>query len=499
MLEAGLRRLRLRGVGSEFESLREYEPGDAYRSIDWKATARRGQPMVTQYDVERSQNVVLALDAGRLMTPRIGVLRKFDYALTAALSTARVAQMAGDNVGVTAFAARTLRSVAPGRGAGRYDALVRAVYDVQPRLEEPDYERAIAELAQANTKRSLIVLFTDLFDPSAASVLLASLRVLLPRHLVLCALMNDAAIGATLREAPRTAHDAFRSAVAMQLEDERAAAVATLRARGIIVVDVPAQRLTTGVAGRVSRREGYAPHYEVVAQQDRGAAAERQADRYREALRREEALDRAGDDEQRCDAQQQRWRHAPAMRHSGAQRVDAAQARPGIRMPCAISRPAPPAIWMQVSSITPCGAIVAQKSRPKPFAANSAPSAPSIRPLLRIAHRVTMPNVMPPANAMAATWMLLVMIWAEMAGANVRSKPKFESCRLLRTTGISLAGTSAYALRGCAATAMYATAVAMTNSAAHVRMALRERRTSAGKVSEKNAVTRDQPPRAADA
>jgi uncharacterized protein (DUF58 family) len=247
MLEAGLRRLRLRGVGSEFESLREYEPGDAYRSIDWKATARRGQPMVTQYDVERSQNVVLALDAGRLMTPRIGALRKFDYALTAALSTARVAQMAGDNVGVSAFAARTLRSVAPARGAAGFDALVRAVYDVQPRLEEPDYERAIAELAQTNTKRSLIVLFTDLFDPSAASVLLASLRVLVPRHLVLCALMNDAAIGAALNEAPRTAHDAFRSAVAMQLEDERAAAVATLRARGIIVVDVPAQRLTTAL------------------------------------------------------------------------------------------------------------------------------------------------------------------------------------------------------------------------------------------------------------
>jgi uncharacterized protein (DUF58 family) len=91
LIEAGFRKLRLRGGGGEFDSLREYMPDDEFRAIDWKATARRGKLMVAQYDVERSQNVMLVLDAGRLMTPRIGAQRKFDYAVTAALSVESIA------------------------------------------------------------------------------------------------------------------------------------------------------------------------------------------------------------------------------------------------------------------------------------------------------------------------------------------------------------------------------------------------------------------------
>jgi uncharacterized protein (DUF58 family) len=203
--------------------------------------------MVAQYDVERSQQILLALDAGRLMTPRIGPQRKFDYALTAALSAARVAQIAGDNVGLVAFAARPLCNVVPRRGVAHHAALVRAAYDLQPRLEEPDYERMTADLARRYAKRSLVVVFTDLFDPASASAVLSSLAVLVPRHLVVCVLMNDAAIARALAADPRTPRDAYRASVAMQLEDERRGAVATLRARGIIVVDAPAARLTVAL------------------------------------------------------------------------------------------------------------------------------------------------------------------------------------------------------------------------------------------------------------
>jgi uncharacterized protein (DUF58 family) len=244
LLEAGLRKLRLRGAGNEFESLREYEPGDAFRSIDWKASARRGRLMVAQYDVERSQNVVVAVDAGRLMTPRIGTQRKFDYALVAALSAARVAVIAGDNVGFVAFAARTLLHIMPRRGIAHHASIVRATYDLQPRLEEPDYETVAADLKRRYTKRSLIVVFTDLFDPAASTAVLGSLALLAPRHLVLCVLMNDAAIAGALANEPRSPRDAYRAAVALRLEDERREAIASLRARGILVVDAPAQQLT---------------------------------------------------------------------------------------------------------------------------------------------------------------------------------------------------------------------------------------------------------------
>jgi uncharacterized protein (DUF58 family) len=247
LVDAGLRRLRMRGLGSEFESLREYQAGDAFRLVDWKATARRGHLMVAQYDVERSQNVLIALDCGRLMTPRIGLQRKFDYALTAALSVARIAQAAGDNVGLLAFAAKPLLSIKPRRGAAHVNALAQASYDLQPRLEEPDYETIFTEVRRTYAKRSLIVLFTDIFDPVTSASVLAGLGSLVPRHLAMCVLMNDAAISNALEEEPRTVSGAYRTAVAMTLADERAKAVAVLRARGIIVVDAPANRLTVAL------------------------------------------------------------------------------------------------------------------------------------------------------------------------------------------------------------------------------------------------------------
>jgi uncharacterized protein (DUF58 family) len=247
LLDAGLRKLRMRGVGNEFESLREYQPGDAFRLVDWKATARRGHLMVAQYEVERSQNVIVCLDTGRLMTPRIGPQRKFDYALTAALSVARIAAAAGDNVGLEAFAAKPLLSIAPRRGAAHASALAQATYDLQPLFEEPDYETVFTQLRRRYSKRSLVILFTDIFDPVTSAAVLAGLGSLVPRHLAMCVLMNDRAIEAALDEAPLTVAGAYRTSVAMTLADERAKAIAVLRARGIIVVDVPAPKLTVAL------------------------------------------------------------------------------------------------------------------------------------------------------------------------------------------------------------------------------------------------------------
>lgn len=247
LLEAGLRKLRLRGTGSEFESLREYLPGDGFRSVDWKATARRGRLMVVQHEVERSQQICIALDCGRIMTPRIGLQRKFDYALTAALSVARVAQSADDHVGILAFAAQPLLNLGPRRGAAHVNALTRAAYDLQARLEEPDYETIFGRLKRDYTKRSLIVLFTDMFDPVSSAAVLAGLARLSRRHLVMCVLMNDAAIANALENEPRTVQAAYRTSVAMTLADERAKAIAQLRAGGTIVIDVPAEKLTLAI------------------------------------------------------------------------------------------------------------------------------------------------------------------------------------------------------------------------------------------------------------
>jgi uncharacterized protein (DUF58 family) len=244
LIEAGLRRLRRRGAGGEFATLREYGPDDEFRSIDWKASARRGRTMVAQYEVERSQQIVVALDAGRLMTARLGDRRKLDYAVSAALAIAAIARLAADRVGVLAFAGRVLARVAPGAGAAHAARLTDVLSDLEPHLEEADYERAFIALGREVKRRSLIVLFTDLFDPVASSAVLAATRILQPRHLVLVVLMNDAAIETALVRAPSDVEDAYRAAVAVTLADERTRALGALRDRGILVVDVPAAELT---------------------------------------------------------------------------------------------------------------------------------------------------------------------------------------------------------------------------------------------------------------
>ncbi|HKW45431.1 MAG TPA: DUF58 domain-containing protein [Candidatus Eremiobacteraceae bacterium] len=244
LVEAGYRRMRLRGSGGEFDSLREFGPNDEFRAINWKATARRGKMMVSQYDIERSQTVMLVLDAGRLMMPRIGAQRKFDYAVTAALSAASIAGLADDKVGLMAFAGDVLEHIGPRSGVRHTAALTRSVFDLQPRFEESDYAGAFTYLRLRQPKRSLIIFFTDMFDPVASATVLANVAVLTPRHLVICVLMNDEAIERALAGSPETIDDAYRAGVAATLLAERRKAAAILAQRGVAVIDVPAAKST---------------------------------------------------------------------------------------------------------------------------------------------------------------------------------------------------------------------------------------------------------------
>jgi uncharacterized protein (DUF58 family) len=244
LVEAGFRRLRLRGSGGEFDSLREFGPNDEFRAINWKATARRGKLIVTQNDIERSQTVMLVLDAGRLMMPRIGAQRKFDYAVTSALSVASIAGLADDKVGLLAFAGDVLEHISPRSGVRHASALTRSVFDLQPRFEESDYAGAFSYLRLRQPKRSLIIFFTDMFDPVASATVLANVAVLTPRHLVICVLLNDEAVEKALAGVPETVDEAYRAGVAATLLAERRKAAAILAQRGVGVIDVPAAKTT---------------------------------------------------------------------------------------------------------------------------------------------------------------------------------------------------------------------------------------------------------------
>jgi uncharacterized protein (DUF58 family) len=242
--EPGLRRMRVRGQGREFESLREFVIGDEIRHISWAATARRGKLITRQYTIERSQNVVVLLDTGRLMTARIGKLTKLDHAVNATLSIAYVAAAGGDNVGLVAFSRRVVSYLPPRRGRDQINRLMEALYSLEPEMNEPSYKRAFNFFSANCHRRSLVVILTDLVDREASAELLAHASQLIPRHLPLIITIGDTDLRELVRARPASSSDVYRQAVAEEILRQREEALMRIRHAGGLALDVPAGRLS---------------------------------------------------------------------------------------------------------------------------------------------------------------------------------------------------------------------------------------------------------------
>src|SRR4030095_13240809 len=189
--------------------MRDYVRGDELRHISGTATARRGKLTTRQYQIERDQNVLIALDAGRLMTARIEDETKLDSAVHAALALISAAGRSGDNAGLVVFGRRIKAFLPPGRGRDQLDSALEALYPIEPEMIEPSYARAFEFIAANSKRRSLVVLLTDLVDEQGSRELLNSLGLLRPRHLPLVVTIADRDLKAVVREAPTSAKELF--------------------------------------------------------------------------------------------------------------------------------------------------------------------------------------------------------------------------------------------------------------------------------------------------
>ncbi|WPB73522.1 DUF58 domain-containing protein [Archangium violaceum] len=235
------RTLRRSAEGREFESLREYRTGDDYRTVDWKASARRARTMVRVYQPERNQPVLLLLDCGRHMAGRVDGRRKLDHAVDAALRLAKVSLDAGDMVGVLAFASDVRVYLPPRKGHEHLRLLTEALYRAEAALEESDYGRAYDFAFARSSRRSLVVLFTDLVDPDASGTLLARTLALRPRHLPVVASLLDPDLQAAATAIPASEQDSYARQAAARLEEDYQRTALTLRDSGALVVRAPAK------------------------------------------------------------------------------------------------------------------------------------------------------------------------------------------------------------------------------------------------------------------
>ena len=264
----GPRRNRQWGDGREFESLRDYVEGDDPRTIDWKASAKRRKYVVRNYEAERSQNIILAIDAGRHMRERLPPVRagetgrvrnpgasgwrevapgdaqggpldreRMDYALGACMMLASRAQNFGDKIGVVVFDDR-IRHISPPRRADP-PSLARTLAEVKTRLVEPNYPLALATLGRNFRKRSLVILFCDVIDGSVSRALVSSLARIGRAHLPLAIAIRNPALGAVAVRPVEIAADAYERAAAEEMVQARATTLQVMRQAGILVVDTP--------------------------------------------------------------------------------------------------------------------------------------------------------------------------------------------------------------------------------------------------------------------
>jgi uncharacterized protein (DUF58 family) len=237
------RKTSWRGEGREFESMRDYVRGDELRHISWTATARRGRLTTRQYQIERDQTILIAMDAGRLMTARIEQETKLDSAVHASLALLSAAGRGGDNAGLMVFGRKVKTYLPPGRGREHLDAALEALHSVEPEMIEPSYSRAFEFIAANSKRRSLVVLLTDLVDEEGSKELLTSLRLLRPRHLPLVVTIADRDLKMVVRDSPSTVRDLFTQSVAEEIIHQREAALRLVESQGGLALDVTAAAL----------------------------------------------------------------------------------------------------------------------------------------------------------------------------------------------------------------------------------------------------------------
>jgi uncharacterized protein (DUF58 family) len=258
-IDLQLRRAQQRGLGRDFESLREYREGDDLRDLCWTATARRGSPITRQYQTERSQPVWIVLDCGRLMRARVAMAQsnknsgpapsnsKLDHACTTAVALAQLAIYSGDRVGLLAYGQGIQQRILPGRGAAHMRQIIESLAQVKAEGAEADHLRATAVLNRLQPRRSLILWVTDLAETAMRPEVIDGALQLLRRHVLLFVAMAQPEVESIADARPKNVEQMFRAAAAQEMAGRRELLLARLHEQGALTLDLNPEALTSTV------------------------------------------------------------------------------------------------------------------------------------------------------------------------------------------------------------------------------------------------------------
>jgi uncharacterized protein (DUF58 family) len=255
---AGLKIERFVGDGSEFDALRDFLPGHDRRAIDWKASARHTKLLAREYRAERSHQVVLAIDTGRLMAEPLAGIPRLDHALHAALLLAFVSARAGDRVSLYAFDEQPRCYLAPRGGMPGFRAVLQQSGELSYSTAETNFTLGLTALLARLSRRSLVIVLTDFVDTVTAELMVENLTRLGRRHLCVFVALRDPLFAELSGAPPASMLDVHRAVVADALLFDRDVVLKRLGRRGIYCIDAPPERVGPALVNRyleIKRRE----------------------------------------------------------------------------------------------------------------------------------------------------------------------------------------------------------------------------------------------------
>jgi uncharacterized protein (DUF58 family) len=245
LAESGNKRIRKLGHSLEFEQIKEYVTGDDLRSLNWKATARKGgQLMVNRFTDEKSQQIYCLIDKGRVMKMPFDGMSLLDYAINATLVLSRVALVRQDKAGILTFADQIGTFLPAGRKAMQMSQILEILYNQQTRFQETDYEKLYALVRTRITQRSLIVLFTNFESLSGLQRQMPYIRAIAKNHLLLVVFFENTGLQQIREMEADTIEDVYTMTIAEKFAYEKRLIVKELNQHGIATILTAPENLT---------------------------------------------------------------------------------------------------------------------------------------------------------------------------------------------------------------------------------------------------------------
>lgn len=257
--QLGIRKIRRRGEGMDFNQLREYREGDSLRQIDWKATSRLHKLISREYQDEKDQEILFMLDCGRRMLSHDSELSHFDYTLNAMLLLSYVALHQGDAIGFSTFAtkdedltiddAHSQRWFPARKGMLTIQSLLNSVYDLHASAITPDYTQAVTQFLLRQKKRALVIVLTNLRDEDSHD-LLNALKLLKRKHLVVLASLKEQALDDVMKKQVSNFSDALLLSATSDYQTQRTKMFENLSSHGVNCLDVIPDELAVSLVNR---------------------------------------------------------------------------------------------------------------------------------------------------------------------------------------------------------------------------------------------------------